>query len=100
MATSSKTSGREVAATREKLYPISRRHPYITTCGSAQPILSLSGETIVITTSSGLQYEDLSEGQGAAAKAGDSIEVHYTGWLANGKKFDSSLDRSQPFAFQ
>jgi FKBP-type peptidyl-prolyl cis-trans isomerase FkpA len=54
----------------------------------------------MITTSSGLQYEDLSEGAGAAAKAGDSIEVHYTGWLANGTKFDSSLDRGQPFAFK
>jgi FKBP-type peptidyl-prolyl cis-trans isomerase len=54
----------------------------------------------MITTSSGLQYEDLSEGAGPAAKSGDSIEVHYTGWLANGTKFDSSLDRGQPFAFQ
>ena len=54
----------------------------------------------MITTTSGLQYEDLSEGAGAAAKAGDSIEVHYTGWLANGTKFDSSLDRGRPFGFQ
>jgi FKBP-type peptidyl-prolyl cis-trans isomerase FkpA len=47
-----------------------------------------------------LQYEDLTEGTGQAAKAGDSIEVHYTGWLADGTKFDSSLDRGQPFGFQ
>jgi FKBP-type peptidyl-prolyl cis-trans isomerase FkpA len=53
----------------------------------------------MITTDSGLQYEDLTEGTGAAAKAGDSVEVHYTGWLTNGKKFDSSLDRGKPFAF-
>jgi FKBP-type peptidyl-prolyl cis-trans isomerase FkpA len=54
----------------------------------------------VITTASGLQYEDLSEGTGAAAKAGDSVEVHYTGWLIDGTKFDSSLDRGRPFGFQ
>ena len=54
----------------------------------------------MITTASGLQYEDLSEGTGAAAKAGDSVEVHYTGWLIDGTKFDSSLDRGRPFGFQ
>jgi FKBP-type peptidyl-prolyl cis-trans isomerase len=51
------------------------------------------------TTSSGLQYEDLAGGQGNAAKAGDTVKVHYTGWLADGKKFDSSLDRKSPFQF-
>jgi FKBP-type peptidyl-prolyl cis-trans isomerase len=54
----------------------------------------------VITTPSGLQYEDLNEGTGDAAKAGDSVEVHYTGWLKDGTKFDSSLDRGRPFGFQ
>ncbi len=54
----------------------------------------------MITTASGLQYEDLAEGTGAAAKAGDSVEVHYTGWLTDGKKFDSSHDRRSPFRFQ
>ena len=53
----------------------------------------------MITTPSGLQYEELKEGNGAAAKTGDSVEVHYTGWLTDGTKFDSSLDRRQPFAF-
>ena len=53
------------------------------------------------TLKSGLKYEDLSTGKGVAAKAGDSLHVHYTGWLANGKmKFDSSRDRNQPFAFK
>jgi FKBP-type peptidyl-prolyl cis-trans isomerase FkpA len=52
------------------------------------------------TTPSGLQYEDLSEGAGAAAKAGDSVEVHYTGWLKDGSKFDSSHDRRRPFGFR
>ncbi len=53
----------------------------------------------MITTPSGLQYEDLAEGSGEAAKAGDTVEVHYTGTLTSGKKFDSSRDRGQPFAF-
>jgi FKBP-type peptidyl-prolyl cis-trans isomerase FkpA len=53
----------------------------------------------MITTNSGLQYEDLAEGAGAAAKSGDSVRVHYTGWLTDGTKFDSSLDRGNPFSF-
>ncbi len=52
------------------------------------------------TTNSGLQYEDLESGEGAAAKAGDFVSVHYTGWLTDGTKFDSSLDRNEPFNFQ
>jgi FKBP-type peptidyl-prolyl cis-trans isomerase FkpA len=52
-----------------------------------------------VTTASGLKYWDLKKGTGAAAKAGDSVKVHYTGWLTDGKKFDSSLDRGEPFAF-
>ena len=54
----------------------------------------------MITTDSGLRYEDLNEGTGASAKAGDSVEVHYTGWLTDGTKFDSSVDRGRPFSFQ
>jgi len=54
----------------------------------------------MITTNSGLQYDDLAEGTGEAAKAGNTVEVHYTGWLKDGKKFDSSHDRKQPFAFR
>lgn len=52
------------------------------------------------STSSGLQYWDITVGTGAAAVAGKQVKVHYTGWLAtNGKKFDSSVDRGQPFVF-
>ena len=49
-------------------------------------------------TASGLEYWDLKVGTGRAAKFGDDVIVNYTGWLAsNGKKFDSSLDRREPF---
>jgi FKBP-type peptidyl-prolyl cis-trans isomerase len=54
----------------------------------------------VVTTKSGLKYEDLKEGTGAEAKKGDAVEVHYTGWLTDGKKFDSSRDSGQPFEFR
>src|SRR2546425_910664 len=58
-------------------------------------------EKKVVTTASGLQYEILKAGDGAAAKAGDQVEVHYTGTLkSDGKKFDSSLDRNKPFSFK
>jgi FKBP-type peptidyl-prolyl cis-trans isomerase len=52
-----------------------------------------------ITTASGLIYEDTVVGEGAEAKAGDHVVVHYTGWLTNGSKFDSSKDRNDPFDF-
>jgi FKBP-type peptidyl-prolyl cis-trans isomerase len=48
---------------------------------------------------SGVKYWDIKEGTGKMAKPGDTVKVHYTGWLENGKKFDSSLDRGQPFPF-
>ena len=51
------------------------------------------------TTASGLQYEDLVVGTGASPQAGQTAVVHYTGWLTNGTKFDSSVDRGQPFEF-
>ena len=52
------------------------------------------------TTNSGLQYDDETVGTGKEAKSGDTVDVHYTGWLKDGKKFDSSKDRGQPFSFQ
>ncbi len=51
-------------------------------------------------TDSGLKYEDLVEGNGDAARPGQAAKVHYTGWLTNGNKFDSSKDRGTPFSFR
>ncbi|MDB5988497.1 MAG: fbp3 [Nevskia sp.] len=57
----------------------------------------------MITTTSGLQYEDTQVGDGAEGVSGKQVQVHYTGWLFNdgkaGAKFDSSKDRGQAFAF-
>lgn len=49
---------------------------------------------------SGLKYAIITEGKGASAKKGQTVSVHYTGWLEkDGKKFDSSVDRNEPFEF-
>ena len=69
------------------------------------PLLNQSKQDMT-TTASGLQYEDTVVGSGPVATAGQSVTVHYTGWLSDpaapngrGKKFDSSKDRGQPFVF-
>jgi len=52
-----------------------------------------------VTTASGLIFEDISVGSGETASAGMHVTVHYTGWLTDGAKFDSSKDRNDPFSF-
>ncbi len=50
-------------------------------------------------TPSGLEYIDITPGTGPEARQGQQVTVHYTGWLTNGTKFDSSVDRNNPFTF-
>jgi FKBP-type peptidyl-prolyl cis-trans isomerase len=57
-------------------------------------------ESETTRTPSGLQYTDEAVGNGKEAAAGDRVSVHYTGWLQDGTKFDSSRDRGQPFEFK
>jgi FKBP-type peptidyl-prolyl cis-trans isomerase FkpA len=60
----------------------------------------LIGATMASTTNpSGMIIQDILSGDGAVASAGRSVTVHYTGWLTDGTKFDSSKDRNDPFVF-
>jgi len=72
-------------------------------CGGNSDKPSGAGPTKVsgqpTTTTDGLQYWDIAVGSGATAAAGNSVKVHYTGWLTTGEKFDSSRDRNEPFSF-
>jgi FKBP-type peptidyl-prolyl cis-trans isomerase FkpA len=52
-----------------------------------------------ITTASGLVIDDIEAGSGDVAEKGSMVSVHYTGWLTDGTKFDSSKDRNDPFNF-
>lgn len=66
---------------------------------AAKPAAKASAATKTVTTKSGLQYQDIKVGKGKSPKLGQTVVVHYTGWLTNGKKFDSSRDRNEPFEF-
>jgi peptidylprolyl isomerase len=67
------------------------------TAAPANPTATLSGGAK--TTASGLQYTDKVVGTGDQPVPGQTCKMHYTGWLTNGTKFDSSLDRNEPFEF-
>lgn len=66
----------------------------------AEPAKPSASEGKMVTTPSGLKYIDTQVGTGATPKKGQIVRVHYTGKLANGQKFDSSVDRGEPFEFQ
>src|SRR5437764_15068508 len=70
---------------------------------AAAPQLMAQGAGKMSELPNGLKYTDSVVGTGATATAGHKVSVHYTGWLDNagqkGKKFDSSVDRGQPFSF-
>ena len=65
----------------------------------ALALMACSQSDSMITTESGLQYEVLASGDGESPSLGDIAVVHYTGWLTDGTKFDSSVDRGDPFEF-
>ncbi len=62
--------------------------------GGPPPVM---GDTV--TTASGLQYIVIQSGDGPQTEAGKVVNVHYTGWLTDGSKFDSSVDRNEPISF-
>jgi FKBP-type peptidyl-prolyl cis-trans isomerase FkpA len=82
----------------------------VVSCGLSRPAVAAEEkkpmeEGKMVVNPSGLQYVDLKAGQGEEAKSGKTVEVNYTGWLdkgghEKGAKFDSSLDRNQPFRFR
>lgn len=67
--------------------------------GASLPMVPADAASSTVTKPSGLKYEDVKVGTGDTAEAGKTVTVHYTGWLTNGTKFDSSKDRGQPFDF-
>lgn len=75
-----------------------------TTTTPATPPAAAPGATAgteqEVTMPNGLKYQDLKVGDGTIAESGASVSVHYTGWLTDGTKFDSSVDRGTPFSFR
>ncbi len=78
----------------------------LSACGSDSPnesapssVPTQISDAEFTTTTSGLKFSDLAVGTGSQAQAGLVAVVHYTGWLTNDKKFDSSRDRGEPFSF-
>jgi peptidylprolyl isomerase len=72
---------------------------FVFACSSANKNVKKETEMTTTTTASGLKYIDLVEGTGASPKSGQTVIVHYTGTLDDGKVFDSSVERNQPFSF-
>jgi peptidylprolyl isomerase len=78
------------------------RHPIRPTARKTKTMdstASSANKMNAVTTASGLTYVVTQHGTGAQLKAGDNIIIHYTGLLTNGQKFDSSVDRNEPFSF-
>lgn len=66
----------------------------------ARPMEPAKDSAKEVVTPSGLKYTDLKVGTGTEARIGNVVDVHYTGWLENGTKFDSSVDSGKPFRFK
>ena len=72
---------------------------WLSACNNNQAPASTGTTATEVTMQDGLKYTDDQVGTGAVATAGKTAVVHYTGWLLDGTKFDSSRDRNQPFSF-
>ena len=81
----------------EQTEVVSEEPATVESTGSDTTSVPLSADTL--TTSSGLRYIILKNGNGDFPKAGQTVSVHYTGTLTDGSKFDSSVDRGQPLSF-
>jgi FKBP-type peptidyl-prolyl cis-trans isomerase len=89
-------AGFAVSQTKKKVV---RRGTKTTVVKKTTPKKPMTPKQTAVTTASGLTYIITKKGEGAPLKAGDEIIVNYTGLLTNGAKFDSSLDRGEPFSF-
>lgn len=82
---------------QEPAQPVQSEQPAVEQPAAEQPAAPEAPEGVEDVTE--LKIEDVVVGDGAEAKAGDTVTVHYTGWLTDGTKFDSSLDSGQPYQF-
>ena len=83
--------------------PLAAQQPQTKESRAAKPApapKAAKPEPAPVVTPSGLKYWDLKVGTGTEAVKGKTVSVHYTGWLTNGKKFDSSVDAGRPLEFR
>jgi FKBP-type peptidyl-prolyl cis-trans isomerase len=95
--TTAKTSTSTKTDTTAKTGTASKK-PATTTHRATGGPTKVTGEPT--KTASGLEYWDLKPGTGSVAAVGQNVDVHYTGWLTDGKKFDSSVGSGKPFTFR
>jgi FKBP-type peptidyl-prolyl cis-trans isomerase len=97
---SEKTGTMTEQSTSASVTPAPSTAPATTSTPAAPALPGLPGTGKVHKLASGLQYDDLVVGSGKMAEAGMNVSIHYTGYLLDGSKFDSSLDRGEPLKFQ
>lgn len=92
--------GRKLGSSAHTAVWVRRQGRWQAVSWSAIPVTGYVASAKAITTPSGLKYEEIVIGTGGSPKPGQTIRVHYTGTLVDGTKFDSSLDRNEPFEFE